>query len=843
MNLSLKIAQYYSNVDIESVGIDEILREIGSQLGAVEEVTYFGKLYDGVVVAKVISCQKHSNADKLSVCLIDDGGVVGNVERNEQGLVQVVCGAPNVREDLVVAWLPPGVVVPSTAEKDPFVLESREIRGVVSNGMLASPSELSISDNHEGILEINRDEVGDELILPGTEFKKLYNLDDIVINLENKMFTHRPDCFGILGIARELAGIQGKSFKSPSWYTQEIDIENSLQTLELEVKVENPELVPRFMSIVLDEVNVVPSPIWLQVALTKLGVKPINNIVDITNYYSYLTGQPMHAYDYDKVSDLSQGAPQIIARKAREGDEVLLLNGKTIEVNDPSIVISTNNVVLGVGGVMGGKDSEVSFDTKRIILECANFDMYSIRRTSMRYGLFTDAVTRYTKGQSIQQCSPVIIKAVDDIKSLSGAKVASKLYDICQENDQINKVIVDIDFINSRLGTSLTFTEAKKLLENVEFNVATEESRLIIDCPFWRNDINIPEDIVEEVGRLYGYFKITNKLPKKSINPAETNKLIEIKYDLRSILASAGANEILTYTFIHGDLLKGVGQDSDKSYKLSNALSPDLQYYRQSILPSVISKVHQNIKSGYDEFALFEIGKVVSRGITDISGLPVERHKLAFLFTCNDKISLDNFSGSPYYQVKYFLDFMLSRLGIDYFVKENKQADSDTFDVAELSVFELNRSAIIFDSKNNRIGSIGEISQSVKNKFKLPKYTAGFEIDIEKLSSYSVSTLYKPISKFPSIVQDLTLSIDNEVQYADLINNLKAIISSENGDNQYDISVSPIDIYQSEGSNKKNVTLRLTINNPNRTLVKEETNKLLDGLYDKLVDTMGVIRI
>ncbi|MFO0920189.1 MAG: phenylalanine--tRNA ligase beta subunit-related protein, partial [Candidatus Saccharimonadales bacterium] len=304
MKLSLNMAQYYSNVDLKSVGITEIVRGIGFQLGAIEEVIEYGKIYDGIVVAKVVSCEKHPNADKLSVCKIDDGGRTQSVERDENDNVRVVCGASNVRAGVTVAWIPPGVAVPSTVNKDPFILTPKDIRGVVSNGMLASLAELAISDNHDGILEIDENEVGEELSTPGTEFKKLYNIDDIVVDLENKMFTHRPDCFGVLGVARELAGIQGQAFKSPDWYSNLLSLaEGGEQSneLPLDVKVEDQNLVPRFMAVAMRDVEVKPSPIWLQSCLTKAGVKPINNIVDLTNYYAQLTGQPMHVYDYDKV--------------------------------------------------------------------------------------------------------------------------------------------------------------------------------------------------------------------------------------------------------------------------------------------------------------------------------------------------------------------------------------------------------------------------------------------------------------------------------------------------------------------------------------------------------------
>ena len=215
MKVSLNTAKFHSNVDVMPNGLDDLVSKIGAQLGAIEEVVEYSPRYDRIVVAKVVSCQKHPNADKLSVCTIDDGGITPDVNRDEHGYVQVVCGAQNVREGLIVAWIPPGAIVPATYSKDPFVLEARELRGVISNGMLASASELGISDDHSGLLEINTEDVGEDVVAPGTPFSKLYGLDDVVIEIENKMFTHRPDCFGVLGVAREIAGIYGQTFHSP----------------------------------------------------------------------------------------------------------------------------------------------------------------------------------------------------------------------------------------------------------------------------------------------------------------------------------------------------------------------------------------------------------------------------------------------------------------------------------------------------------------------------------------------------------------------------------------------------------------------------------------------------
>ena len=328
MKLSLQLAQSTTNTDITSIGTQPIVAKIGAQLGAVEEVIEWGKKYEGIVVATVVECEKHPNADKLHVCLIDDGGKITNVNRDDNGLVQVVCGAPNIRTGLTVAWLPPGSIVPATAsDQEPFTLGSRELRGVVSSGMIASPSELGISDDHDGILEIDQD------VAAGTPFVYLYQLDDTIIDLENKMFTHRPDCFGIIGVARELAGIQHKRYTSPDWYTQDPQFAHS-DTKPLTIQVDT-DLVPRFSAIVVDAVTIAPSPIWMQADLTKLGIRPINNLVDITNWLMYMTGQPLHAYDYDKVTSIANSKSAILrARQSRKGDSLTLLNGKSIEFND-----------------------------------------------------------------------------------------------------------------------------------------------------------------------------------------------------------------------------------------------------------------------------------------------------------------------------------------------------------------------------------------------------------------------------------------------------------------------------------------------------------------------------
>jgi phenylalanyl-tRNA synthetase beta chain len=606
--------RYGSAPDITTNGVDQLLQQIGAQLGGIEEVIEFGKKYDGALIVKVVTCEKHPNADRLHVCMIDDGGRAANVPRNEQGLVQVVCGAPNVETGVTVVWLPPGVTVPSTVDADPFVLEARELRGVVSNGMLASPKELAIGDSHEGLLLI------DEEVEPGSSFADKYNLvNDVIIDIENKMFTHRPDCFGWMGVAREIAGIKHLPFKSPDWYRTDITFPKpEVHELKLEIHNEIPDLVPRFTAITMSNIAVGPSPVWLQVELSRVGLRPINNIVDLTNFFMLETGQPLHAYDYDKVVAQDPGADHatIVVRKPHEGEKLTLLNGKEIDPRSEAILISTETQAIGLGGVMGGANSEVDEHTKNIILECANFNMYSIRKTSMHHGIFSDAVTRFNKGQSPLQNLAVLAKIVSDVERICSGKVTGEVIDdnhVPTEAQQRESLYPDVkvsaDFINTRLGSKLSADEMASLLTNVEFKVAVENEELTVRAPFWRTDIEIPEDIVEEVGRLYGYDNLPLELPRRPIIPASKDVLLSLKSEIRRALTAAGANELLTYSFVHGNLIDRAGQNKDLAFKLSNALSPDLQYYRLSLTPNLLDKIHPNIKAGYDEFALFELGK------------------------------------------------------------------------------------------------------------------------------------------------------------------------------------------------------------------------------------------
>jgi phenylalanyl-tRNA synthetase beta chain len=852
MKVSLNLAQYYAGeLDIKSIPLNVMLDKIGTQLGAVEEVTLWGQRYEGIVVAKIVSCEKHPDADKLNICMIDDGGVTQGVERGDDGLVQVVCGAPNARVGLSVAWLPPKVVVPATIDKDPFTLDVREIRGVKSSGMLGSPAELGLGDNHDGILEIDVNEVGDELIKPGTAFKQLYGLDDVVIAIENKMFTHRPDCFGNLGVARELAGINGLSFKSPDWYLNPPKLEGATG-LGLSVDNKIPDLVPRFMVVAMKNISVKPSPIWLQSTLVRLGMKPINNVVDITNFVMHLTGQPLHAFDYDKLCMYSN-SPSLMPRMSIKGEKIVLLGNKQIELSGEEIVIATDKQAVALAGVMGGAETEVDNNTKNIVIEAGTFNMYSIRRTAMRHGLFTDAVTRFNKGQSPLQNNAALAYAVKNMAELAGAEVASDMFDLKGSIDAASSVDVGLDFINSRLGSAISLDQAKNLLTSVEFTVKQQADDLQVFPPFWRTDIQIGEDIVEEIGRLYGYDKLPQTLPTRSIKPVSKNSSLDLKQNIRTKLSAAGANEVLTYSFVNRELLQKAGQDESLAFQLSNAISPDLQCYRLSLTPSLLDKVNQNIRSDMvrnedKELAIFEIGRVHVKGKMDSDepSLPKELNSLALVIAADAKTAERKHSGSAYYLAKKYLTWLMDSFGVEqqcsFELLEGANLKKDVLVEQMAKPYEPKRSAVIRDSKGTIWGVVGEYRDGVRRSLKLPEFSAGFEVG-PGLFLDTNKARYTDPPKYPKTRADVTFKVPVDLAYDALFGFVWQQVEINMPANGF-ARLRPVAIYQSDkDKSTKNITFRLWLAASDHTLSIDKVNQLIDLVSVETASKFGAKRI
>jgi phenylalanine--tRNA ligase, beta subunit len=825
MKVSLNIVRDLINFELPSV--DELVLRVNQQLGGVEEVIDLGAKYAGARIVRIVECGKHPDADRLSVTKIDDGGAVSDVPRDDNGYVQVVCGAPNVHADMWAIWLPPGSTVPASFDDaEPFVLGARPLRGVLSQGMLAAADELAIGTDHKGIIEITENDLpsGAEL-QAGARFAEIFSLDDFVLDIENKMFTHRPDCFGQLGVAREIAGIFGQQFTSPEWYKAQQQF-STAEGLDLTVTNDAPELVSRFMAVAIKDIEVKPSPLWLQCQLVAMGGKPINNIVDATNYIMLMTAQPTHAYDYDKLR-----GHQLGARLARPGEKVSLLNGKEYELTADDIIIADGEGVIGLAGIMGGSNTEVSNDTKNIVLECATFDMYALRKTAMRHGVFTDALARFNKGQSPLQNAAVLKRLMSMVSGVQ----ASEVFDLKQFSDEFDDYFdgkytpanIDIDskFINERLGLKLSENDICGLLNNVEIKSHGPEEELDYICiqsPFWRTDLELSEDIVEEVGRLYSFDKLPRELPRRSIKPSPKNPRRELKNAVRQSLSRAGANEILTYSFVHERILKNAEQDITQAYKLSNALSPDLQYYRLTVLPSLLDKVYANIKSGHNEFALFEIGKghLKSKGLNK-EGLPIENNYIDLVYT-----SKKDKPGAPFYVAKKIIDNLGKDLGVKFeFEKIVNQIDKQI-----LAPFDIDRSSLIRIDNGDIVGLVGELKQSVIKNFKLPQYISAASIDIDILQkniSKNIGDSYHPLSKFPSTRRDISIEIDLAVSYKDVLNVVKNSLQKQ--DDEF-ISIRLVDIYRAKHSPLKTITLNISMTNYNRTLTATDASRIIENI-------------
>lgn len=815
--------------------IDELSKLIGARLVEIESIENLNEKYKDVIIARVISAKKVEGSDHLNLCKIDDGGKRDGVERDENGFIQVVCGAPNVREGLFVAWLPPKAIVPETFGGENFQLSARKLMGNMSNGMIASLRELGLGDEHNGILEISP-EVFENGLQAGDSFAEKFELNDYLLEVENKSLTHRPDCFGIIGFAREVAGILGQKFVEPDFIKQSdfgFEVNNDKSIV---VDVQDSEICERYTAAIFDVSDILKNPnLTLEKTyLLRSGMRPIDAITDLANELMLETGQPLHTFDFDKLVEIN-GSENIkmTIRKAFENEELELLDGRKIKMSQNDIVIATGENgenAVALAGAMGGKSTEIDENTTRILVESATFNLYNLRNTQMRHGIFSEAITRFTKGVPEMMSRKVLDLFGTELLALGG-KSLSEIVD-SKGDFYYNKseISVSKDKINQILGTNFSSEEIQKTLENVGILTKNDNPEIFV-VPFWRNDLHIEEDLIEEVGRLNGYDNIKLQLPKRIFRAVKKAKIDLLQSEIREILASSGANEILTYTFVHGDLLEKAGQDPKNAYKIVNSISPELQYYRQTLTPSLLSKVNQNIRAGFSEFAIFEMNKITEKSLgLNEENVPFEQKKLAFVYTKNK-------GENAFFEAKNYAEFLFKKLGIKVeFVK---------FDLSKSPLsteFEPKRSALIkiSDSKGEKIlGVIGEFKKKIQKALKLPESTAGFELDLGILLEDMGRTNVKirAFSKFQSVERDISINIDETRQFAEIFGIFENI-SSEFKD--VEIETSPVDIFNN-GDGTKNISIRFKITPFEKTLTGDEIREIMQKIEEKAVKNGGKI--
>ncbi len=814
-------------VDID-VSVDELVNLINTRLVEIESVTEIGKKYDNVLVVNVVEAKPLKGSDHLSILRIDDGQVAKNLDRDEDGFVQVVCGAPNIATGQMVVWLPPKSVVPQTfGTAEPFILDTRNLRGTVSNGMIASAKELDLFDDHSGILVLDTD------AKPGSLFAKVYELDDYLLDIENKSLTHRPDCFGVIGFAREVSAILGKEFKNPDWVLNQNPYFAEVKG-RISVTIDDDKLSDRYQAIVMnDGDNKKQSPVLIQTYLARVGVRPISAIVDATNYLMMLIGQPLHAFDFDKMAKVAGDNYdyEIHVRSGRKGEKLELLDGRVIDIVPEDIVIAAGETAVALAGAMGGASTEIDENTRAIIIESATFNLYKLRATQMRHGIFSEAITRFTKGQPAELTAPVLCEAVHLISEWTGMKAMTIVAEDYpgKKNKQVIKL--PLQKINDILGVDLGITDAIKPLGNTGFGIDLEDhSTIVAQVPYWRSDIHIVEDLIEEIGRINGFDNIKSSLPRRDFTAVRPNDFDEFRTDLRKILVRAGANEVLNYSFIHGDIIRKVNLKTENSYRIVNSISPDLQYYRQTLTPSLLGLVNPNIKQGNDSFALFEINKCHYKpdGLTD-EKVPVESDNLALIIA-----NKTNQNGAAYYNAKQLVEYICRSLNIKLVYKNFEKSDQPMS-----TPFEPRRSAELI-SGDISVGFVGEYKKIVAKGFKLPEYVAGFEINVRKLFGLAreAGKSYKPLSRYPAAERDICFQVDQFINCDQII--VAAMKTLEKSDLETSIEI--IDIYKKPDLETKNITVRIKLLSYDHTMTGDEISDVVNDVVDLVVsETRAVV--
>ena len=826
MKISLNWLKKYVKIP-ESVSNEELIRLIGSRLVEVEGVIDETHKYDNIYIVRVETCEKIPDTH-LTLCQINVG---------DSGLVQVVCGAPNVREGMLAVWIAPGAIVPASVHEDaPFVIGKRKMQGYESNGMLAGADELDFGEDHSGIVEIEP-----ETAVPGDKLADVFELNDLILEIENKSLTHRPDCFGIIGFAREVAGVLGVKFEptfssagleflstsytgqpaepplrgEPVGGVRNIRVKNSnhfmlqkKQVSNLTINISSSDICQRYTALILEKHGEMKAKYltWVDTVLSKSGMKPISPIVDATNYLMLLTGQPLHAFDYDKfVAVGGKDKPEIVVRLARAGEKLILLDDTEVELNENDIVICSGETPVALAGAMGGKSTMIDENTKNIILESATFSLYNLRKTQMAHGIFSEAVTRFTKGQPPYQTLAVAEACAemlaDGFKVTGGAdeypqperpNAVDRRSSVGRRFEEENKfsscsspttVKITTEEINGLLGTDYDEKSIAQTLENVGFGVKSKRNELEILAPLWRTDIHIKEDITEEVGRLNGYDNIEPTLPLHAT--AEKNEMWELKKQIRNTLARFGANEVLTYSFVSGRLLERVGQDVKNSYRIVNSISPELQYIRQSLTPSLLEKTYLNEKLPVEKFAIFEMNQVYCKewGV-DAEKVPAGRMKLGLV------VAERKNPETAFYKAKLYAAKLFSELNISAEFVPIKRVE------AESKPYEPKRTAeILIDGEY--VGVVGEFKNSVRSEFKLAPYVAGFEIDLELVKNQARST--REIKFGAKKKEDVTITTDRT--YAEVLRELK--------DKYPEATITPGTIYQAPGQKNRNITFHI----------------------------------
>lgn len=798
MLISLNWLKQY--IDLDGIEINEMenaLTMIGQE---VEKIEIAGSNLENVVTAKIIEKEMHPDSDHLTVCKVDNG----------KEILQIVCGASNHKagDKVVLAQI-------GARLSEDFVIKKGKIRGKESCGMLCSEVELGIGSDKDGIIILPEDAP------VGVPFKDYLGINDTVFELE--ITPNRPDCLSHIGIARELSAYYGKELKYPE---TEIKSEISEKTSDnVKVSIEDSNLSRRYVTRILKNVTVKESPKWLKERIEAVGLRSINNIVDVSNFILMEMNHPNHVFDLDKIE-----GNEIKVKSAVKGDKLVTLDEQERELEDGDIVICDSKKILALGGVMGGLDSEVTDNTKNILLEVAQFNPQNVRKTSRRLTLSSDSSYRFERGIDVEDSIKVINRLANLIQEVAGGEILNGYVDVYPVPHENKVAELNFERLNRFVGKVIPREKVIEILRNLEIDVKDNGETLTLTAPSYRGDLELEQDYFEEVIRMYGFDNIENILPRVDINKNSTLDTTKLTDRVKTICASVGLKEVINYSFIPKDALqklKFTGVSEDKLIDISNPITEDFVTMRPTLLYSLIKNAKDNMNRNVSNIRFFE----VSRTFEKAEELAKEDIKVGIILAGENDKTLWNPKPVHYdfYDLKGIVEEIFSKLKFQNFsIKRSVQTE-----------FHPGRSADVFVGKEY-IGSFGEIHPDVLENFGLNKKTVLVaEFNIELIKKYiNKPFVYQGIVKYPAVPRDLALVMNENILVGDVLKTIEKI------DKKVE-KVELFDIYQGIGvePGKKSVAISILLRDDSKTLEEKEINDIIDKILAKMKkDYMAELR-
>lgn len=804
MLVSYKWLQEY--VDIQDVSPQDIAEKMTRGGIEIDFIHKLNKGILGVVVGHVKECSQHPNADKLNVCLVDIG---------EEEPVQIVCGAPNVAAGQLVAVAKVGAILPGN-----FKIKKAKLRGEISQGMICSLQELGIENKlvqkefAEGIY------VFSEEVEVGSDALAALNLDDEVLELD--LTPNRSDCLNMIGVAYEIAALYEREVRLP-----EINIKaNEEQASDyISVKVDVPDDNPYYGAIMIKDIKVGPSPLWLQNRLIAAGIRPISNVVDVTNYVLLEYGQPLHAFDYDRF-----GSKQVVVRRAQDGEEMVTLDDQERTLSSEHLLITNGHEPVAIAGVMGGATSEVHSGTTTVLLEAAYFKPTTIRKSSRELGLRSDASARYEKGVDPKRVLEAGKRAASLIAELTGGTIVSGVVEQDQLNVEPATVELELARMNNRLGMNVTIDEVKRFMDRLGFTYEqTEETTLLVTAPTRRADIQIEEDLVEEVARLYGYDHIPTTLPYGATTQGALTEYQKKRRRVRRVLEQSGLSQVITYSLTSPEKAKGFAGQSDGllDVRLSMPMSEDRSTMRTSLIPHLFDVLSYNFNRKNQDVHVYEIGSIFLSEEETLTKQPKEKEMVAGALTGlwhehswqGEKKTVD------FFVVKGILEGLFLELGLSESV-QFKQVQKIDMHPGRTAMINLNE---------KEIGFVGQVHPAKQKELDL-KETYVYQLDLESILSFETnSVLYQSLPRFPAMVRDIALVVDKERSAKEV----EDVIVQAGGDLLKNVRV--FDLYEGEHmeKGKKSLAFSLTYLDVERTLTDDEVTKTHQQVLEQLEEKIG----